>query len=60
MISLLLYVTLTLESVKDWLFFPILSALYLLPIFHIFENHLKNLNIPISVLSFVDNGLFIS
>ena len=39
---------------------PILSALYLSLISHIFEKYLKNLNIPISVLSFVDNGLFIS
>jgi len=39
---------------------PILSALYLLPFLHIIENHLKNLKIPISILSFVDNGLFIS
>ena len=39
---------------------PILSALYLLPVFHSFENHLKILKIPISIISFVDNGLFIS
>jgi len=39
---------------------PILSALYLSLIFHIFEKHLKNLNIPISVLSFVNDELFIS
>jgi len=39
---------------------PILSALYLSPIFHIFEKCLKNLNIPISVLSFVNDRLFIS
>jgi len=37
---------------------PILSALYLSPIFHIFEKHLKNLNIPISVLSFVEEITF--
>ena len=36
---------------------PILLILYLLPVFHIFE---KNLKIPISVISFVDDGLFIS
>jgi len=40
--------------------FLILSALYLSPIFYILEKHLKNLKIPISILSFVDNGLFIS
>jgi len=37
---------------------PILSVLY--PIFHIFENFLENLNISMSVLSFVDNEFFIS
>ena len=39
---------------------PILSALYLLPVFHSFENRLKILKNPISIISFVDNGLFIS
>ena len=39
---------------------PILSALYLLPFIYILENHLKNLKIPISIISFIDNGLFIS
>jgi len=38
----------------------ILSALYLSPIFHSLEKHLKILKIPISMISFVDNGLFIS
>ena len=38
----------------------ILFVLYLSLIFHIFEKCLKNLNIPISVLSFVDNRLLIS
>jgi len=37
-----------------------LSALYISPVFHILENSLKNLKIPISILSFVDNGLFIA
>jgi len=37
----------------------ILSALYILPVFHIFKKHLKILKIPVSILSFVDNGLFI-
>jgi len=41
-------------------FSPILSALFITPIFHIFEKRIKNLNIPVSFLSFVDNGLFIS
>jgi len=39
---------------------PILSALYLALILHIFEKRLKNLKIPISILSFVDNGLLIA
>jgi len=38
----------------------ILSALYLSPIFHILEKHLKNLKIPISIISFVNDSLFIS
>jgi len=38
---------------------PILSALYLLPFIYILEKCLKNLKIPIYVISFVDNGLFI-
>ena len=38
----------------------ILSALYLSLVFHIFEKRIKNLKIPISILSFVDNGLFIT
>ena len=41
---------------------PILSALYLVPILKIWEKRSKNLTIPIStsILSFVNNGLFIS
>ena len=38
----------------------ILSALFIAPILHIFEKRIKNLNIPVSFLSFIDNGLFIS
>jgi len=38
---------------------PILSALYLTPFLYILEKHLKNLKIPISILSFVDDGLII-
>ena len=38
----------------------ILSALYISPVFHILENCLKNLKIPISILSFVNDGLFIA
>ena len=40
--------------------FPILSILYLSLLLYILENWLKNLKIPISILSFVDNGLFIA
>jgi len=39
---------------------PIFSAFYLSPMFHSFENCLKILKIPISIISFVDDGLFIS
>ena len=38
----------------------ILSALYLSLFIYILENCLKNLRIPISIISFVDDGLFIS
>jgi len=38
---------------------PILSTLYLSPLLYIIEKHFKNLNLPISILSFVDDGLFI-
>jgi len=40
--------------------FLILSILYLSPFLYILEKHLKNLKIPISIISFVDDGLFIS
>ena len=39
---------------------PILSALYLSPLLYILEKCLKNLNIPVSLISFVDDGLIIS
>ena len=39
---------------------PILSALYLSPVFHSLKKILKILKIPISMISFVDNGLFVS
>ena len=39
---------------------PILSTLYLSPFFHIFEKHIKNLDLKISTLSFVDDGLLIT
>ena len=38
---------------------PILSTLYLSPLLYIIENQFKNLKLPISILSFIDNGLFI-
>ena len=37
----------------------ILSTLYLSLFLHILEKHLKNLDLKISILSFVNNGLFI-
>jgi len=39
---------------------PILSALYLTSFLYILEKHLKNLKIPISILSLVDDGLIIA
>ena len=39
---------------------PILSTLYLSLFLYILEKCLKILNIPISIISFVDDGLFIS
>jgi len=39
---------------------PILLALYLSPVFHSLEKHLKILKIPISMIFFVENGLFVS
>ena len=39
---------------------PILSALYLSPFLYILEKHQKNLNIPVSLISFMDDGLIIS
>ena len=38
---------------------PILSTLYLSLLIYIIEKRFKNLNLPISILSFVDDGLFI-
>ena len=38
----------------------ILSSLYLFPFLYILENRLKNLRIPVSILSFVDDGLIIA
>jgi len=38
----------------------ILSALYLSPLLYILEKHLKTINIPVSLLSFVDDSLLIS
>jgi len=39
---------------------PILFILYLFLILHIFEKQYKNLKIPISILSFVNNELFVT
>ena len=38
---------------------PILSTLYLSLLIYIIEKRFKNLNLPISILSFIDDGLFI-
>ena len=39
---------------------PILLALYLSPFLYILEKQLKDLKIPISIISFIDDGLLIS
>jgi len=39
---------------------PILSALFIALIFHIFKKRIKNLNFSVSFFLFVDNRLFIS
>ena len=39
---------------------PILSTLYLSPLLYIIENWFKNLKLSISILSFIDDGLFIA
>jgi len=48
--------------VRDQLSSPILSALYITPIFHIFEKRTSSLlsSISVSTLSFIDNSFFIS
>ena len=38
---------------------PVLSALYLALVLHILEKCLENLKIPVFILSFVNNSLFI-
>jgi len=45
---------------QDSVLLPILLALYLSSVFQILEKCLKILNISISMISFVDNGLFVS
>ena len=45
---------------QDSALLPIFSALYLSPLFYIFEKCAKNLKIPVSLLSFIDNGFFVS
>ncbi len=45
---------------QDFALSLILSALYLSPLIYILENCLKNLKISNSIISFVDDGLFIS
>ena len=48
------------EVGQDSTLSSILSAIYLASILHILENCLKSLKISVSILSFVDNGLFIT
>ena len=48
------------EVGQDSALSPILSALYLSLFIYILENHLKNLKNLISIIFFVDDGLFIS
>jgi len=38
----------------------ILSTLYIAPVLYILEKHLKILKIPVSILSFVNNGLLVA
>jgi len=38
----------------------VLSIIYLSPLLHILEKQVKFLKIPVSILSFVGNGLFIA
>ena len=47
---------------RNLLFFPILSALYIISLFYMFRKKTKNLSIliPVSVFSFVDNSLCVS
>jgi len=40
--------------------FPILSALYLVSFLYILENCLKNLDLKISILSFVNDSLLVT
>ena len=45
---------------QEFALLPILSTFYLSPFLYILEKCLKTLNIPVSLISFVDDGLFIS
>jgi len=45
---------------QEYALSPILSTLYLSPVFYSLENQLKILKIPISIIFFADNGFFIS
>ena len=45
---------------QGWALSPILLALYLAPFLYILEKRLKNLNLQISLLSFIDDGLLIT
>ena len=45
---------------QDLALSPILSALYITPVFHILEKCLKNLKNLVSILLFIDDGLFVA
>jgi len=47
-------------SNKGSTLFLILSALYVVSLFHIFKKRIIDLSIPVSLLSFVDDSLFVS
>jgi len=52
-----LFFNVNISIIQGSALFPILSALYISSIFHIFEKRSNNIKIPVS---FVDDGLFIS
>jgi len=53
------FVDINIRVGQDLALSPILLALYLAPFLHILEKHLKNLNLQVSLLSFINDGLLI-